>query len=205
MNNGMGKNGFTLLELLIAMALSMLVLVVVGEAMRLGTGAVRSGRRSADASERFRSVIKILDTQVQDMAVLSPRGGQDYTFTGDSGSMQFASVYSLWGNPMGCVWVTYTAEPLENGQQQLQEEETIIGTSIQRQTVLLPAADSISFEYYVQDLKGEKGEWVDHIDADRIGKEIPYVRINFTYGKKEIHMTIPVNVQDSLNKTQAVI
>lgn len=199
----MGKKGFTLLELLIAMTLSMLVLVAVVSAMELGQRAIRSGQRSAGTEERFRSVFKILDAQLQDMAVLSSRDGQDYTFAGDASSMQFASVDSLWGNQMGDVWVTYTVQTIEDGEQELTEQETIIGTSIQKETVLLPSAGPMSFEYLVRDLKGEQGEWLDHIDADRAGKEVLAVRINFLYGKRNMSMTVPVNVRDSLNKLQA--
>ncbi len=196
----MGKNGgFTLLELMIALVLSMLVLVVIGEAMKLGFNSVRSGQRNADSGERFESVCNILDSQVQDMVTLAPRDGQDYTFRGDSGTMQFASVYSIWGSRMGCVWVKYTVEPGQDGKEVLKAEETVTGTKIQKETVLLPSADGVSFRYFVRQLKGEKGKWVDRLGADRLGGEVLDVGIDFVYGPRSIHMVIPVNVQGSAN------
>ncbi|MDA8171182.1 MAG: prepilin-type N-terminal cleavage/methylation domain-containing protein [Nitrospiraceae bacterium] len=191
-----GKNeGFTLLELLISLVLSMLVLVIVGGAMKLGFSSVRSGERRADLEERFTSVCNILDSQIQGMVVLAPRQGQDYSFHGDSSKMQFASDYSIWGNRRGCVFVKYTVETGQDGKQVFRAEETITGTKIKKQTVLLPAADSVGFKYFVRKLKGEKGEWVDRLKAGRLGKEVLDVGIDLVYGPRNTHMIIPVNVR----------
>lgn len=200
------EGGFTLLELLIAMVLSMLVLVIVGGAVKLGLRSVRSGQRSADFEERLRSVCNILDSQVQDMVALAPTEERNYSFSGDANEMQFASVYSIWGDKRGCVFVKYKVEPGEDGKEELSEEETVTGTDMKKQTVLLPSADSISFEYFMRELKGEQGRWVDSTETDwtaasaqggQPGEEVLMVRINFVDGPRRVHMTIPVNVRQS--------
>ncbi|MDA8091401.1 MAG: prepilin-type N-terminal cleavage/methylation domain-containing protein [Nitrospiraceae bacterium] len=195
------KDGFTLLELLIALVLSMLVLILIGGAMKLGLGSVRSGQRKAGFDERFRTACNILDSQVQDMIVLAPRDAFNYAFRGNSSTMKFASVYSIWGDRRGCVWVKYTIEPGEDKKQVLKAEETDIGPGARKETVLFPSLDSASFEYYVRELKGEQGVWTDRLDADRLGKEVTKIRVNFVYGTRSVHMVIPVNVRDSLNNT----
>ncbi|MDA8388852.1 MAG: prepilin-type N-terminal cleavage/methylation domain-containing protein [Nitrospiraceae bacterium] len=188
-----GNYGFTLLELLISLVLSMLVLIIVGGAVKLGFSSVRDGWRNAGRQERFESVCNILDSQVQDMVVLAPAKHHDYSFGGDSGSMRFASVYSIWGGRRGCVWVQYKVKPAPDGKQQLFAEETVTGTDMAKKTMLLPSADNISFKYFGGP-KGKEGKWTDDP-----GAEVRYVGIDFEYGTRRVHMVIPVNVRDSLN------
>lgn len=197
-----GEAGFTLLELLMALMLSMLVLVIVADAIKLGAGSLRSGQRRADSDCRLASVSNILDSQIQAMVVLSKRKNRDFTFRGDSSSMEFPSVYSIWGDRRGLVWVKYTVSSRPDGKEALDAEETIVGTSMRKETVLLPRAGSVGFRYFIRDLKGENGEWVDRLKARRLRTKVLKVGVNFVWEGRKVRMIIPVNVRDSLNKTE---
>ena len=67
-----GKNGgFTLLELLISLTLLVVIVVIAMGAMRLGSRSVAAGEKKMDDRERFRTVLSIIDAQIQSQLPLT--------------------------------------------------------------------------------------------------------------------------------------
>ena len=57
--------GFTLLELLISMTLLVVIVVIAFGAMRISSRSMSAGERKMDALERYRTVLSIIDSQVE--------------------------------------------------------------------------------------------------------------------------------------------
>ncbi len=60
-----GNRGFTLLELLISLSLLALIVVIMMGAMRISSRSVTVAERKMDAQERFRTVLAVMDAQIQ--------------------------------------------------------------------------------------------------------------------------------------------
>ena len=65
------QKGFTLLELLISMTLFLLVIVILGGALRLGFRSISAGEKRMDVLERFRSSFGIITNQLQSAVPLT--------------------------------------------------------------------------------------------------------------------------------------
>jgi general secretion pathway protein J len=155
--------GFTLLELLLSITLIALVIVIIIGALRLSTRSVESGEQKAEALERFRTSLSLIDAQIQSQAPLSYEedAQQKYFFEGGKNSMQFASNYSLWGGQRGYVIVSYDVEADSAGKFFLRLSENTIGIEESRTTTLFDGCDILSFEYFYKAPAEEEGEWVD--------------------------------------------
>ena len=91
---GRRQPGFTLLELLVAMALMGMVLVVLYSGLRLGLNGTDSGERRAEATHRLRLVQEFIRRQLaQSMTVygLNERQELAVVFSGQPDSIEFVA------------------------------------------------------------------------------------------------------------------
>jgi len=179
-----GDKGFTLLELLISIAMLSMIVLIVGGAMRMGFRSTESGQKKIDSLERFRTSLNIIESQLQSAFVIK-RTGTEYDedfaqFVGDRSSMQFRSLYSLLGGSRGPVEVAYVVKEDTNGKRVIfGSENLIVFTEPLREIRLIDNASDIYFEYYEKGLTDEKGKWMTEWNSKEYKQRMPEkVRLN---------------------------
>lgn len=191
--------GFTLLELMISIAMLGIIVVIVTGAFRLGFSSFEKGEDNIKKMERIRASLSIIDAQIQSEIPLGETGdGTDkkYYFKGERDSLKFSTNYSIWGGERGYVIVSYKVISEDNGKQSLYASENIIGIENIREIKLLDSFDKIEFEYFYKGQTDEKGQWLDQWSDE---KNVPEkIRLNLIYGIKDLSFTIPMRVKGSL-------
>ena len=196
----LNMGGFTLLELIISIALiGIIVLIIVG-AMRLGVRSIESAEKKIETFERLRSSFTIIDSQIQSYFPLAhiEDGEKRYNFKGERESMQLSTNYSIWGGERGYVLATYTVKPGENGKQILYLSENIVGIGGSRETKLFDTFDIIYFEYFFKDPTEEEGEWTEQwTDTANTPDR---VRLHLIEGTRDLSLTIQLRAKKSLEE-----
>jgi len=194
----MKQDGFTLLELIVSIAIIGIILLIITGAMQLGFRSVESGERKIEAHERMRSSLAIINSQIQSEIPLTfdDEGERKYYFSGESGFMRFASNYSMLAMGHGYVITTYTVETDENGKQILNATENTVGLDNAQSARLFEAFDMIYFEYFYRDPTIEEGEWVEEwTDEFTIPEK---VKIHLVKDSRDFSMIIPVRSRGSM-------
>jgi general secretion pathway protein J len=165
----MKNSGFTLLELIISIALIGLIVLIITGALRLGFQSIDSGGKKIESIERIRSSLNIIDSQIQSelpLTYFNEDGENKYFFKGEGTLMQFPTNYSIWGGERGYVIATYSVETGMDGKQALYVSEHFIGIDYKRDTKLFDSFDRIYFEYFYKDPTEEEGTWVNEWTDD---------------------------------------
>ena len=198
---GRGMDGFTLLELMISIAMLGVIVLITAGAMRLGFRAVVTGENKVEHLERMRASLSIIDSQIQSEIPLTYNddGARKYAFKGARESLQFPTNYSLWSGQMGYVMVTYTVVSQAGGKKALSLSENIVGAESKREARLFDAADRISFEYFFKDPTEEEGRWVEQwTDETNIPEK---VKLHVIQGSQDLSLIIPMRARGSLIQT----
>jgi len=186
-------DGFTLLELLISMTLLIIIIVLMMGAMRMGSRSVAAGEKKMEAGERFRSVIMIIDAQIQSHVPLTyeREGNKKYYFRGEPKALRFTTNYSIWGAQRGYRVLDYRVESDHSGKEIMTATEGVPGVEGHRDVRLI-AASAISFEYFRKEPAEEKGRWVTSLVEEDI---IPdKIRVHLRQGSKQLALIFPVRV-----------
>ena len=192
-----GQQGFTLLELMISIVLMGMVVLITAGAMRLGFRSAESGQRKIESIERFRTSLNIVESQMQSAFVIKKSGTEaDLEFAqlkGDHNSLEFRSLYSLWGGTRGPVFVIYNVKEGNKGGKSLYvTENPIIIPEATREVLLIEDAKDIFFEYYKKGPTDEKGSWAeDWTDKDNIPNKI---KLTINKDMKVLPMIIPLRM-----------
>ncbi len=191
-----GKEGFTLLELLISLSLILLVSVVSLGAMRLGYRSVESGDARINAMERFRTSLNIIESQIQSVTPVGWKEKEEdiekIYFKGSQEALQFCSNLSIWDARRGYLTVDYRVEQGPDGRKKLIAAERTVGIANRRETLLLDAMDEIRFEYLSADV-AEASPWTSQwTDAISIPEKI---KVHLGYRGRVFTMLVPVHVQ----------
>ena len=106
----------------------MIVVIAMG-AMRLGSRSVAAGEKKMDDQERFRTVLSLIDAQIQSQLPLTyeEAGNRKYYFRGDGKTLRFSTSYSIWSGRKGYVIVDYRVEADDSGREVLSASEQIPG------------------------------------------------------------------------------
>ena len=168
------KGGFTLLELLISVAILSLIVMILGGAFRLVT---RSWQKGEEEAEEFRKTRMVLDRIAEQMKSLYPywidKGKKKMiAFQGQQHAIQFVSPLSMQ-SPLvsGLVWVRYSLK--DKGIQNwnlLVQEGMVVGNDFFPapadradlngvKMVLLSGVEDLTFEYFVFPKNSSQGEW----------------------------------------------
>jgi general secretion pathway protein J len=168
------KGGFTLLELLLSVAILSLIVMILGGAFRLVT---RSWQKGEEEAEEFRKTRIVLDRIAEQMKSLYPYWiNKDkkrmLAFQGQQHALQFVSPLSMQ-SPLvsGLVWVRYSLKDkgLQKGNL-LVQEGMIVGNDFFPgpadkadhngvNMVLLSEVEDLTFEYFVFPKNSSQGEW----------------------------------------------
>lgn len=191
--------GFTLLELMISIAVTAVIVIIIAGALRLGLKSVNSGEKRAEGIERVRTSLVIIDSQIQSEMPLTYKdenGALRYYFKGDRTSIEFPTNSSLWGGQTGYVMATYNIEADSNGKPYLSLSENIIGTESRKTAMLLDGFDEIYFEYFHKDPTEENGKWIDQWTDETIIPE--KIKLNIIREGREISLIIPMRTKGTL-------
>ncbi len=199
LRTSLSGEGFTLLELVISIAIIGIIVLIISGAMRLGFRSVEAGEKKIESIERTTASLSILDAQIQSecpVTYTDEDGSRRYYFKGDRTSMVFSTNYSLWSGETGYVLVHYSVAPDDSGRQSLFVSENLIGIDSMRETKLFEAFDEIYFEYFYKGPTDEKGNWVDEWTEDT---DIPEkVKVHLVQGTRDISLIIPMRARGTL-------
>lgn len=193
-----GEAGFTLLELMISISLLVIIILIIGGAMRLGSRSVNAGEKKIETLERVRASLNLIDSQIQSMTPLTyiEDAARKFYFKGERDALQFSSNYSVWLGQRGYVIAAYRVETDNYGKQTLYVSENIVGIEAKKETKLLEAADAIYFDYFIKEPAEEKGKWIEKwTDDNNIPEKI---RLHLINGTKELALLIPVRTKGNL-------
>ena len=192
------QSGFTLLELLVSIVLIVMLVAIVGTAMRLGYRSLDKGEKKAEMQERFKVSLNLMDTQIQSGISLKTTGEitedtNQYIFEGKKDSLRFASNYSLMGGQKGYVIVAYRVETGQDNKRTLFAQENTVGIENQKEVKLLEGFNDIHFEYFFKDATEEQGQWIEEwTDTATIPGKI---RIHLAWGSQQISLIVPIRAK----------
>lgn len=186
------KGGFTLLELMISVAMIGIIVLVIGGAMRLGFSSVNAGEKKIEYLERIRASLNIIDSQIQSEIPLTydDLGARKYYFKGDRESMEFPTNSSVWSGQRGYVMANYRVESDSQDKKSLTVSENTIGIDTIRAAKLLDSFDEIYFEYFYKDPTEEKGKWIEQWTDDATMPE--KVKVHLVKGETDLSFISPM-------------
>jgi general secretion pathway protein J len=196
------QQGFTLLELILAVSMLLMIALLIAEAMRLGVRAVDAGSGKADHLERFRMTIYMMNSQVE--SHFPPLRKTDSeaaasSFSGDARYLRFTTNHSIWSGKKGYVIAAYRIESAGDGKQSLYAEESGIHTVDRRETLLIGGLDEISFAYCRRDVIREEEIWTPvWLEPETVPDKI---RIQILFKGKQFSLIFPLRVRHSAGAT----
>ncbi|ADE16676.1 general secretion pathway protein J [Nitrosococcus halophilus Nc 4] len=158
--------GFTLVELLIAMTLVGMMLVILFSGLRLSTRSWEAAEQKLAVVEKQRVIEGLFRRQIREQKLLffnDPEQGQVMTFAGTSEGMQFVAPLLTRLGLGGLYWITFEVVK-EGGESHLvmnwwpYRPEGLEEEGRERE-VLLEAVEEIAFSYFGKEAVGEAPEW----------------------------------------------
>lgn len=192
--------GFTLLELIISLALLALIVTITLGAMRMGSRSIASGERRTEILERYRTVSALMDAQVQSQLPITQEqdGKKSYYFRGDSKTLRMVTGHSIWGGQRGYVIVDYRVESEDGGKETLWASEQTPGIEGKRETRLFTAASGISFAYFNREPADSEGKWTEEWSEETL---IPSaIRLHVNDDVKENLLVFPVRSRGEMKR-----
>ena len=189
------RSGFTLLELMVSIALLGLLVLVVSGSMRLGYRSLEKGEQKTEALERFIISCTIIDAQIQSAIPLNISGSAEnrYIVEGTQDTIRFASNYSLFGGQRGYVVVAYRVETDRNNKHTLYVQENIRGFESGKEVKLLEGLDDIRFEYFLRRTADGLDEWTT--DLQRSTSFPRKIRVHLAWGNQKVVMIVPMKTR----------
>jgi prepilin-type N-terminal cleavage/methylation domain-containing protein len=187
------EKGFTLLELLISMSLFLLVIVILGSALRLGFRSIGASEKRMDVIERFRTSYGIVMTQLQSSAPLTyadEDGAKKFYLKGDATNLQFATNQSIWGGEKGVVIVSYRLEAGNEGKLILYASERSIDKEEVQETKLFDDLKTLSFSYFGKEAAEVDGKWTEEWSDNT--KYPEQIKVNLSRDSGEGKLLIPL-------------
>jgi prepilin-type N-terminal cleavage/methylation domain-containing protein len=184
--------GFTLLEMIVALALASALMLVLVIGMRVSANALNAGDRRLTKLDRSLAIVDVINEQVAGavpriVMVKQENGQAPYLcFRGDAREVRFLTRVSLTHDMAHGFWLaTYRVVELQDGQEQLLTSETPVLDSDHLQAALMgevapvgPAeslgdpAKRIELSYLQPSTPAKPSEWVAEWKPDK-EKELP--------------------------------
>jgi general secretion pathway protein J len=186
------QSGFTILELMVSIALLSLLVLIVAGSMRLGYRSVEKGERRTVALERLTVSCTIIDAQIQSAIPINVAvaGENPYILKGTKDSVRFVSNYSLIGGRKGYVVIAYRVNMDTNNKYTLYVCENVRGVENQKEMKLIEGFDNIHFEYYFGKKTDGQEEWTEEWNSDIFFPQ--KIRVYLAWGGKMITMIVPM-------------
>jgi general secretion pathway protein J len=208
------EQGFTLLEIVIAVTLVALMAVALWSVFRISLTSWSRGSEFIDAHQRHRTVLDLVNRQIASTyGPIAPidlqTGGAVYPiFFGRSDSLQFVSLSSLrfMDNP-GLTLVSYDVIHSEQGYTLVEREEQYRGLDPSRisifdrnDEIVTPVFEnliSFSFEYFDGGSNQRPSGWVPEWSGRETGRlpeavSMTMIARDATGGQLNRHMVIPI-------------
>ncbi len=194
-----GDEGFTLLEMLVAVTLVALLAVTLWGMMRIAISSWQRGTEFMDENQQHRATLDLVEKQMASLFPLIPPmnlqtgAGTSPIFSGSDTGMQFISVCSLRfrDNP-GLTWVSYDAIRGSEGDVALVAREMrYLGFDPNADTAgvfqeevptttLFENLDSLTFEYFDPGTEEIPPQWVSTWDTKELGRMPVAISLNLT-------------------------
>lgn len=195
---GSDCEGFTLLELLIAMVLLAATVAMVISSVRVGLRSVDKGERMIVSLERVRASVRVFESHLLSAAWV--RGAYDVQagepqiqFSGDRDGMILHSYHSLWGGSRGMVTVQYRITDDGDGRKSLRLVESPRAVAAPREALLFAHADDIAFAYAGG---GEDVSWMERwSEPERFPARVR-MTVKQQRSTTEVFVAIPVAATD---------
>jgi general secretion pathway protein J len=190
-------NGFTLLELIIAMALTSALVLVIYSSLRITLRAMERSQSTAEYLQEVRVGQAILDRSISSI-ILGSAGRRRY-FVGNSQEMRFFTLMPLEAYTPGGIyhWRLLVGQD-EAGQKVLAVEQTKNVNwrrdpeGVEIRQIIMQHITSAQFSYGRGD--AETSDW----DADKEGKLPSWVKIQVnSKGLKPLVFLIPIHTAES--------
>jgi general secretion pathway protein J len=221
-----GAEGFTLVEMLVAVTLIAMMAVALWGALRISVRSWQRGTASIDANQQRRATLDLMQKQVASIsAIILPSDpqsgiGPQPMFIGSETSVQFISLCALrfQANP-GLTLVSYDVAAGSGGDYSLVERETrYLGGSLDQSTGLdepdvpsMPIFEnltSLTIEYFDPGDSQNEPQWFKEWDAADVGY-LP-TAIRMTLGTRDVNgilqsrqIVVPVQAKpNNLNNLQ---
>jgi prepilin-type N-terminal cleavage/methylation domain-containing protein len=192
-------NGFTLIEVILALTIFALMGGIIYGAFALGHSAVEKSAANSTRSQKQRATADLLGSYVRSSFPYreSPQDPSIY-FDGDSDSVTFVSAYSQSLGGRGMAKIQISQEEGSNGWSSIKVEETTpvrisgdAGSAVSHNIVLQDNVKDFRLDYL--DPQSEDEKWEERWDGKEKRVLPRAVRISYTpqYGK-EIRWVFPV-------------
>jgi general secretion pathway protein J len=190
--------GFTLLELMISIAIIGIMLIILMGVLRLGFRSVETGGKKIDAVERVRVSMNMIESQIRSALPLTHdvNGETKVYFMGDRSSLELATNYSIWEGESGYSLVSYRVAEGEQGKRSLLASESRVGQENKKEITLLNQFDDLVFEYYYKDPTEEEGKWINQWTEEKLVPE--KIRLQVMSQGKVMSLIIPMKTGWSL-------
>ena len=171
--------GFTLLELLVAIMILTIVMTVAFGAVRVSSRSYDAGIERADASEALRTSVDFLRRQLAHIAPVSKRPGtKSFAFEGTPTSIRFIAFAPRHRRAGGLIVYSISAVVRNDALRQLTLSygpfdpgaDDPLASRLDRQLALTDELAEISFQYFgSDDASGSEPTWHDEWSKDANG------------------------------------
>lgn len=197
-NLPMGKKGFTLFEIILAMTITALIAVILLSAFRLGQRSQSKGTERQEMAQRIRIIcdrVSWLIRGAYPYKVLDEEGEEILYFSGEPGSLGLVTTsvdaYSdSIQDRAGLKWITLSGdgEGLKMSERIFFDKDSPLEDAVETY-VLEPAVKSIGFEYL--DAADEKDVWSSEWNGEEKDYLPSAVRVSVVLGHEEQTMIMP--------------
>ena len=178
-------SGFTLLELMLSLAILGVVLLIIFGALRIGTRAWEKGEKDVEIQQRRRAVLDLIQKQIASACLYEIKTGDEtFYFKGSDSEVEFVSRSPIApGSRSGIVYVKYsTGEGDQNEKMTLvlyerdmifMKKEDFSSDAEEYSLKLMSGFQNLQFEYLKMAEDGSETSWQSNWDSSGDNKEMP--------------------------------
>ncbi|MCF8129971.1 MAG: prepilin-type N-terminal cleavage/methylation domain-containing protein [Deltaproteobacteria bacterium] len=203
------NSGFTLLELMLSLAIMGVVLLIIFGALRIGTQAWEKGEKDVDVQQRQRAVFDLIQKQVASACLYQiETGNGTFYFKGSETKIQFVSRSPIApGSRTGIVYVNYAVSKgnadekmglmLYERDMIFMKEEDFGDDAAKNSLRLISGFENLRFEYLKMAENGNKTSWQRVWNSYNDTKDMPLaVKMTFQGEDDALCLIVPVRCRE---------